>query len=575
MKKLILAFLLLMVLSVGFSDAISDFVKNNLNFVVAAFTFIVIFGISMGAANIWVENAGQTTMIALGVSVLISVLVLLNPNLTTILSSIIQYSPIFLIIFIIIFLVIIILFSKKKSWTQGIAIAVLIAAIAFIFFLNMNSEGGSGSGTGTGLDSAGPIIILILVALGIGGVVFVLVKKKLVGGNGGSSSSYSSGGGSNSSGVSVSPNKDSKKTILKGKVLDFRKKAKGVPMKGLKVTVTTDPGFPSLEDTTNRNGEFEIKLPETIPNDILIKKVEVEYSGKKYDHLMFNGKPDYSRNNRGDEFSLKKGNTMKGIIVPINKDSVPLAAGEARINGRVIQYDLNGKLANVMPAIDVTLINGANTKVKTTDSLGNFEITIPAADLAKYNGGLLTITHSGTAYNHTQMFGLFDDKRDKIQLKKGEHYVIIPIQPKKFRDMHEDADFQAIYDSIINNANSNANFTQFHSIDFYFFMELINMIDNGAKLNEEFPNHANPAFGTSNTAADWTKLATNFNTIFTASNNKIDLINYYWNIIMETLIALPGKNVLEIDNKAKFNQLIDDLKNASGALKIKYDKVKI
>jgi hypothetical protein len=50
---------------------------------------------------------------------------------------------------------------------------------------------------------------------------------------------------------------------------------------------------------------------------------------------------------------------------------------------------------------------------------------------------------------------------------------------------------------------------------------------------------------------------------------------YYWNIIMETLIALPGKNVFSINNVTDFNKLIDDLKNTSGALKNKYDKVKV
>ena len=77
MKKLILAVMLLFVLSIGFSDAISDFVKSNLNFVIAAFVFILIFGISMGTAGIWVEKPGEIVGIALGISALISVLVLL------------------------------------------------------------------------------------------------------------------------------------------------------------------------------------------------------------------------------------------------------------------------------------------------------------------------------------------------------------------------------------------------------------------------------------------------------------------------------------------------------------------
>ncbi|MFA5333473.1 MAG: hypothetical protein WC376_03180, partial [Candidatus Nanoarchaeia archaeon] len=431
MKKLILAVLLLFVLSIGFSDAISDFVKNNLNFVIAAFVFILIFGISMGTAGIWVEKPGEIVGIALGISALISVLVLLNPNLSAIVTSIIQYSPIFLIIFVVIFLLIIVLFTNKRShpWIKGIAAAILIAVIIGIIYLNASGGVSGESGSSASAMDAGTIIITILAVLGVGVTAFVMFKSK----SQGSQSSQQSGGGGGNAAMSISANRNPKKTTIKGKVLDYRVKSKGTPLKGLKVTAETDPIISNLEATTNNNGEFEISFPESIPAVIKIKKIETEYSGIKYNHLMYNGRPNINTGNRGSEFNLTKGKTIHNIVVPINKPSVPLAAGEARIKGKVMHYAADGKSGASITGAAIKLTKGADVKNTVTDSLGNFQITLLAAELPKYDGSELTAEVSGETYSHRFIFGCFDKKRALAKPQTGKELeAVIPVIVPEF-----------------------------------------------------------------------------------------------------------------------------------------------
>jgi hypothetical protein len=176
MKRLILALLLFLALSAGFSDAVSDFVANNLNFVIAAFTFVLIFGLSMGVAGIWVDKQEQITIISLGISALIAVIVMLNPNLSAMVSSIIQYSSTFLIAFIAIALILTILMSKKPL-IKGVAIAILLAAIIAVIYLNGGIDL-SGSGASAGFNPAPPLIALaIIIAIFIIVLVFYLKNR--------------------------------------------------------------------------------------------------------------------------------------------------------------------------------------------------------------------------------------------------------------------------------------------------------------------------------------------------------------------------------------------------------------
>ncbi|MFA5743457.1 MAG: carboxypeptidase-like regulatory domain-containing protein, partial [Candidatus Nanoarchaeia archaeon] len=467
------------------------------------------------------------------------------------------------------FLLIIVLFTNKRShpWIKGIAAAILIAVIIGNIYLNASGGVSGESGSSASAMDAGTIIITILAVLGVGVTAFVMFKSK----SQGSQSSQQSGGGGGNAAMSISANRNPKKTTIKGKVLDYRVKSKGTPLKGLKVTAETDPIISNLEATTNNNGEFEISFPESIPAVIKIKKIETEYSGIKYNHLMYNGRPNINTGNRGSEFNLTKGKTIHNIVVPINKPSVPLAAGEARIKGKVMHYAADGKSGASITGAAIKLTKGADVKNTVTDSLGNFQITLLAAELPKYDGSELTAEVSGETYSHRFIFGCFDKKRAlaKPQTGKELEAVIPVIVPEFLTQFKNNAEFYAFYTKIIDKSDI-ANFLNF---DLYFVKQLISLIQSGAKMNEAFPNNTNPASGS--TTNDWDNLADNFNSIFASSANKDNLIMYYWNIIMETLIALPGENVFSIKTPAQFNKLIDDLKNASGALKNKYDKVKV
>jgi len=187
MRKAILLLLTLFVFSIGFSDAISDFITRNLNFVVAAFVFVLLFGVSIGGAGIWVEDKTQVIVIALGISALVSVLVLLNSNLSELIYSVITYSPIFLIAFILVALVLIIFVApKEKVWMKWLAGAILIAAGIGLLIMSGGLSGASGiftGGTSAGIASTSPLLYLALI--GVIGLVVVIgvIAKKLEGGS--------------------------------------------------------------------------------------------------------------------------------------------------------------------------------------------------------------------------------------------------------------------------------------------------------------------------------------------------------------------------------------------------------
>ena len=193
MKRLILALLLFLTLSIGFSDAVSDFVASNINLILATFTFVLVFGISMGAASMWTDKSEQSLTIAAGFSILVSFFVLIFPNLLEVVLSVLKYSPIFLVIFIIIFLIIVIIYSKAKPWQRILAAALLIAAIGIIIYLSWGEiTGGSwapSAATGTGFNWAP--LVLFGIALLIAAVWYIKNKFGL-----GAEGSFISGGAS-------------------------------------------------------------------------------------------------------------------------------------------------------------------------------------------------------------------------------------------------------------------------------------------------------------------------------------------------------------------------------------------
>ncbi|MDD4353372.1 MAG: hypothetical protein PHN56_02845 [Candidatus Nanoarchaeia archaeon] len=579
MKKLILSFLLLVALSAGFSNAITDFLWNNISLVIGGVCFVLFFALFMSIGNIWFEGQGQVIAGAFSLSALISIMIMIMPNLSSMVLSILQYSSIFVIGFILIFLVVTIFFSKKKSLLQGISIALLIISLAFIFYLNGGIDLSTGSATESS-GSLGSIILISLIALGGGTAIFFAIKKK------GSSSSSSSGFSGSSPNViptssnssSVTQNIIKTKTEIKGKVLNFINKPKGVPVRGLKVTATTNPSYSNLEDVSNITGNFTIKLPKNMADKVTVEKIKITFNGIDYDHTMNNGRPSVD-GIKGSSFEVQKGTTWKDVIVPINPASLPLARGEARIKGKVIEYKNDGTIKGPLNGVGVILNNNtSSTTPVTTNASGYFEIIISESDVAshKYEDSKLKIKYNNNDYDQTMMFGLCEGKRKLITPKvKSDIEAVVPVFSPEILKHYNNPDFQNFYNIIINAINS-SNYKKIPlSADINIFLKLMNLIDNGAKMDDKFPNTTYSAFGAKN-KDDWIILANNFSSILGESGCNHDLlIFYYWNIIMETLIALPGENIFKINTRAELNKLIDDLKNASGALKSKYDKVKI
>jgi hypothetical protein len=347
MKRLILTLLLFLALSAGFSDAVSDFVANNLNFVIAAFTFVLIFGLSMGVAGIWVEPE-QTAIISLGISALIAVIVMLNPNLSAMVGSIIQYSSTFLIAFIAIALILTILMSKKPL-VKGVAIAILLAALIAVIYLNGGIDL-SGSGASAGFNPAPPLIALaIIIAIFIIVLVFYLKNR-------GSSASPAS---PPASGKVIAPNLSlkSRDVIISG--VFGSKIAPITQASGLRLSFKIGEteyyyAFPRIGFSLDRNffsfnskfngidckatfnkGIFSFKLYK-IAGDITDCTVQIFYNNKIYSHIDLGGNPD-------SLFEIPKSISVYGdIIVPVPKNPVSFPVHPRLVT---IKGKFNSKLA--------------------------------------------------------------------------------------------------------------------------------------------------------------------------------------------------------------------------------------
>jgi len=138
MKRFFLPLILLLAVSTAFSEdnPLVEFFQGNISLVVGSIVFIIVFGVSIGAANIWVDKSEQAIIIALGISLLVSVLIMLNQGLLGIVYSIITYSPLFLAAFILVALLLTVFLAKNNKPLRAIAAALLAASIFILIYIN-------------------------------------------------------------------------------------------------------------------------------------------------------------------------------------------------------------------------------------------------------------------------------------------------------------------------------------------------------------------------------------------------------------------------------------------------------
>jgi hypothetical protein len=448
MKKLFLAVILLMVLSIGFSDAITDFVKNNLNFVIAAFTFVLIFGISMGTAGIWVENSGQITLISLGISILIAVLVMLNPNLATIIASIIQYSPIFLVIFIIAFLIIVVLFTNRRShpWIKGLAAAILIAVIIGIIYLNQSEGVISESSSNVNFGSTGIVITFIIIA-GIVGVVAYLIKRKSSEDN----ISPSLVKGLEKKARIVPSNSDN--TIIKGKIVEYDRIT--LKWKSPKKSLKTDKLAYDIKIEYKEAGSIkELKIAESDKKGNFfanLKDLSLNYPLKEL-KVFFKVKGRKFSNNGEDE----KGYELKEKEV-LTLQIAYLPGVGAILKGKVQEYIDNKKIPYSR------LDSGWQIKVLATDNTGkvitedkSLSHVMKKEDISKsfYNGKFVMLLYNNLNYPLTD--SIICATKNKQEFYSTDEFGKNPLGENKVFNIEDGKTYENIiipFDLSMNNIN--------------------------------------------------------------------------------------------------------------------------
>lgn len=357
MKRAIIPLLLLTILSIGFSNPVSEFVSRNLNFVVAAVLFVLVFGISMGAASIWVDKPGEVAAISFGVSALVSITALLNPGLSELIHSIITYSPIFIIAFILIALLLIVLFAKKRK-QKGLAAAILIAAMIGIIIINggfqelSDQESQQSPGQQAGFLILGLIGVILLVI----GIIALAGKtgKNMLGG--GSSSALAKT-------LNANPEPSKKKqdtTEIHGQILEYNIKnsewksaKKSLDSKEYKIMLKCKGmnGDGVEVATTDKDGKYKILLSDKTSKKELgnlgntwdnLEKVKIFF--KKGDKEFYNLMHDEGFTvNSGDHFTGDKavnigyfeniGAIIKGKMVEYEKDKERKDSDEIKSSG--------------------------------------------------------------------------------------------------------------------------------------------------------------------------------------------------------------------------------------------------
>jgi len=314
MKRLLFALLVIFSINEAFSGPGTDFFIANANIVLAAISFIIVFGASIGVSSLWVNRSNEGILISLGISLLVSLLIILNSGILSILYSIISYSPIFLVAFALIALFLN-MFMAKENWAKGLSAAALGASIFLIFFITDGFSINTSSGGSVSSQGNPAALIIIMSILAIGAIIFIVIKFKDKVAD--SFSSRESVAGSSPSPVTRQFNGA---CVIKGKLLGFGIDGKINKMKNQTVTLIgkkkSDNSAVSINSLpTSSSGEFKIIVPEPVKEAYLQYKAGAKIST----HKMIFGIGPYGKR---EDFETFQNKLMPNLIVPALHDDI-------------------------------------------------------------------------------------------------------------------------------------------------------------------------------------------------------------------------------------------------------------